>query len=643
MILFLLQLVSDFVETTYGLCLTTTSLNKNVFSVLLLFLPLILLFFRRGLPDGLAIAVGELVILCRILEPMLVTQAKMIVSGIGVGCFLIFLPAFLLRERRESEEQSGMIFLLGMCVALVLSIFFRTLGTTRDLSTYGRFQFIGWILAVGAATMILGLPQARRDMEKNASTWKILALTLGIMSIFALIYFAFSSPTVISRWTQGNHIAITVVLMSVIAQFTVVMTLKPDILNRLRPPLILILNGLFVFALIFTIASHQMSFPSESSAYPIDASSTSVLAHISLFLMLVLSPVISLDLALLTGELIKSKPTPLQMGGSFILASVYLLIIVFANIFTITYDYIPVIGMFFRDKLWLVFLVAALIAALPVLFILFIRRSSVVTTFSPRARRTIVRLSWVLCIGVIVGTVVTDSNPLPHAGARTSATILTYNILVGRNVQGIMNFDGQLAKIKGADADIIGLQETGAARIPGGNTDVVRYFADKLDLYSYYGPKTVTGTFGIALLSKHPIENPRTFYMYSKGQQTACIEAQINIDKRTFNVFVTHLTGSNDPSQIFQQKSILSRLKGKKNVILMGDFNFRSNTEQYRLTTDVLNDSWQVNFPERFDNGRIDHIFLSPEIEVIDSGYLRSDDSDHPALKTIISLPVEMQ
>jgi endonuclease/exonuclease/phosphatase family metal-dependent hydrolase len=241
----------------------------------------------------------------------------------------------------------------------------------------------------------------------------------------------------------------------------------------------------------------------------------------------------------------------------------------------------------------------------------------------------------VLCAGVIMGLTITDSHPTIQTGEKTSATILTYNILVGRNVMGVRNYDGQLAKIKDIDADVIGLQESGAARTAGGNSDVVRYFASKLNLYSYYGPKTVTGTFGNALLSKYPIGNARTFYMYSEGEQTACIEAQITIGSKTFNVFVTHLGNSGD---LYQQKAILGRLEGKSNIILMGDFNFRSDTEQYRLTTRILNDSWQLNSPSAVDQGRIDHIFLSPGTEVIDSRYLESNDSDHPALKTVIGL-----
>jgi len=75
----------------------------------------------------------------------------------------------------------------------------------------------------------------------------------------------------------------------------------------------------------------------------------------------------------------------------------------------------------------------------------------------------------------------------------------------------------------------------------------------------------------------------------------------------------------------------------------MGDFNFRPDTEQYRLTTDVLSDSWQLSqsqpgSPSAGDfNDRIDHLFVSPGTIIIDSQYLTGPQSDHPALVTDIS------
>jgi endonuclease/exonuclease/phosphatase family metal-dependent hydrolase len=211
---------------------------------------------------------------------------------------------------------------------------------------------------------------------------------------------------------------------------------------------------------------------------------------------------------------------------------------------------------------------------------------------------------------------------------------MTYNVQQGYSEEGLKNFDGQLALIRQQDPDIIGLQESDTNRIAGGNSDLVRYFADRLDMYSYYGPKTVPGTFGIALLSRYPIENPRTFYMLSLGEQTATLWAQVRVDGRVFNLFVTHL-GNGGP--IVQQGTILEEVRGVKNVILMGDFNFRPDTEQYRITAQVLDDAWLLRWPSGVDDQgldpeqRIDHVFVTPGTQVLEARYLLSPASDHPA------------
>jgi len=74
-----------------------------------------------------------------------------------------------------------------------------------------------------------------------------------------------------------------------------------------------------------------------------------------------------------------------------------------------------------------------------------------------------------------------------------------------------------------------------------GNADLVAYFADRMDMYSYYGPSPVVGTFGDCLLSRFPIENARTFYLFSKGEQVAVVEADIRVGDKTFRIYVTHL------------------------------------------------------------------------------------------------------
>jgi endonuclease/exonuclease/phosphatase family metal-dependent hydrolase len=123
--------------------------------------------------------------------------------------------------------------------------------------------------------------------------------------------------------------------------------------------------------------------------------------------------------------------------------------------------------------------------------------------------------------------------------------------------------------------------------------------------------------------------------MYSEREQTATIAAHVLVGGQRYNIFVTHL-GNGGP--IIQQHAILAQVENLSNVILMGDFNFRPDTEAYRQTSQQLTDSWLAAWPDEVDGSgidprsRIDHIFISPELPIQDARYLLDPASDHPAL-----------
>ena len=124
------------------------------------------------------------------------------------------------------------------------------------------------------------------------------------------------------------------------------------------------------------------------------------------------------------------------------------------------------------------------------------------------------------------------------------------------------------------------------------------------------------------------------------------IKEKFNFNEEDFKT--KHLPGNNEVK--LEKKSALKedQLKhlietaGKENVIALGDFNFRPDSEQYRLTTDILEDSWLLKWPGGNQDqgidpaGRIDHIFVSPGIEVSDSVYLAEPESDHLAMMTTL-------
>ena len=649
LLLFFLQLITDFVEAIYVFGLLGTGIPVEIAAVLLLFSPLLLLLLPRGLSRRAILLVAGLVLICRVAGPFLDTRARMFVVGLGAAAWLILLPSLL--TRRDARR-----FGIGLALALSLSILFRALGSGSDVSMAGTFQFLGWLLALaaGALLFLTGEPgpepapaRTRPEPGSVPSFWRTTALALGVMGTLVLAYFVFSAPNVIARWTGVAYLPIVTILSAMLTLLAALLLWRPGLLTSLRPGLIIAWNVLLVAALVLTIAPHQVPFPAGHGAYPFPEPQPGPLHAVPLFLLLLLVPIVPIDLMLFSGELAALRPSSRRLSGAFSLASLYLLGMILAHIFTSTYDYIPVVGPFFRDRFWLVHLVAGLAVVLPLLAL---RRPT--THLAPDARRgrtglALLAALLLLFVATVAGAAAAAPRLAAPPAAVTSLTVMAYNIQQGNSEDGQRNFDGQLDVVRSADPDLVGLVESDTNRIANGNADVVRYLADRLDMYSYYGPKTVAGTFGVALLSKYPIEDARTVYHYSAREQEATIEAQITAGGRTFHVYVTHLASEDRDENLAQMVEIVALMQGMvqgvENVVLLGDFNFRPDTPQYQLATEVLHDSWLLRWPGgAADQGidparRIDHIFVSPGTQVAESRYLPGPDSDHPAMVTTLT------
>ncbi|MHA1475217.1 MAG: endonuclease/exonuclease/phosphatase family protein [Promethearchaeota archaeon] len=600
-------------------------------------------------------------VISRILEPLFDTKLRMFISGLGVGCFMMYFPAFISKKKADNEETTSYTLGLGLIIALSLSILFRIFNSSIDISTYSWFQIIGWIL--GGLEIILMIRYYNNRTEKKESVEKsespssdsnskqlkskgqVLGIIFGISSIFLLIHFVFNGTTVLSRWTEGNYILITISIIVILCLFAILLISKPELIFNLKPYIILVWNGLFVLFLVVTIAINQVSFPSTSEIYPIVVSQPTFLQLIPLGLLIILFPIIFIDFILLIRQLIKYQPTLPKLalgftfGGGF-----YSLLMIFSIVFTSTWGFVRPVSLFFRDGFWFVFLFIGLIAALSILLV---KKNSFTfkgPKFGSKTKKSAIALLGIICIGTSAGVIALGPNPIIQPEGATSFKILTYNLQQGNDDYATKNYDGQLELIRGIDADIIGLQESSKI---AGNSDVVRYFADKLNMYSYFGPRGVTGTTGVALLSKYPIQSVKTLYHYSSdsgGKQTATIEAEILIGSRTFTIYITHTWRPTEAKSMLVN-DVLDSAADKENVLFIGDMNFRQYSEPYNITTDVLVDAWLKMWPTAVDDnglnasGRIDHIFVDPDLNIDSCEYIDWEEveSDHPACSAVIS------
>ncbi|GAG03520.1 unnamed protein product, partial [marine sediment metagenome] len=210
LLLFFIQTLSDLVERIYAYALLNLEPDENILGLVFLLAPLVLLFFWKKIPDIVLLISGELIIVSRLIGPLTSGLWVYIFAGLSVASFLVFFPAMIIRMKNK-EHKIGFDLGISLAIAVSLSILFRAANATIDISQYGWYQIIGWVLGIIASLILIGLylkfskqlveEVAAKGEDTKSSFWKILGLSMGIFSIFITIWFTFMSPTVIARWT----------------------------------------------------------------------------------------------------------------------------------------------------------------------------------------------------------------------------------------------------------------------------------------------------------------------------------------------------------------------------------------------------------------------------------------------------------
>ncbi len=140
---------------------------------------------------------------------------------------------------------------------------------------------------------------------------------------------------------------------------------------------------------------------------------------------------------------------------------------------------------------------------------------------------------------------------------------MTFNTQQSNDDFGEKSVEAQLALIRQVSPDILALQESGIrARISLNNNDYVRYFTEKLGYYSYYGPTPGTGTFGTAILSKYPLQNTRSVFIFSDKDETGVAEAEIEVNGMRFTIYDVH-PDSSDTAMLVFARTLVDRRRIK--------------------------------------------------------------------------------
>ena len=199
-----IQLLTDFIAAIYAFGLLGTSIPPELAAVVLLFSPIMLVFMRQPSLRSMSFLLG-VVWWSRLFEPMLDTRWRMMVSGIGVSAWLLLFPMLWWHEAHQRKSNGPRVVMLGVMFGVAVSILFRVWGSGVDISVLGWGQVLGWGMAMSGMWLwyqereryLNGHPQTIED--KPSSFVVILALMMGLVAVWVLMYFSFSAPYVISR------------------------------------------------------------------------------------------------------------------------------------------------------------------------------------------------------------------------------------------------------------------------------------------------------------------------------------------------------------------------------------------------------------------------------------------------------------
>lgn len=635
-LLFLIQSAGVLVESIYILDLMNTSLDEKAAGVLFLFSPLLLFLVRGKWTTWAAWICTLLLVAGRGLLPYQDTTGRLLASGLAAATALLLLPIWLSTYFRN-HQADWRITAQGFALAGGVSILLRTLNATLDISLEISGAWLGWVLGILLALCTTFLSRKQSEQGIPVKTGGLVSAGLGMGMLLALAHFVLFAPGVLARWANVNYVALIGLASAVTLLYLLVSLQRPQVLENLSPMILLIWNLGFSLVLALAAVVNTPAFPQSPDSQAVIVGQPGLPQQGLVLLAVLLSPIIYQDFFVFSRRMVQQPAARLAPG--FLLGSGLWAVLIFLNIFSNVWGYIEPVSTPFRGKYWLPFLLAAGLAAFFCWRLLQKQngQSSALHTDISRVSRLFWRIG---LAGVFLVTVGTALKTEAREDSRAPGLlVMTYNIQQANDGDAQRSFERQMELIRQVGPDILALQENDSARISFNNNDYVRYYASQMGYYVVYGPPTPAGTFGTALLSRYPLENPAVIYTFSDADENAITRAEIDFAGRQLTIFNVHPDGSDQADAAFA-RAVLEQIGSRENVIVLGDFNLRQSSPAYQQIARVLQNAWLAVYPGGVDaNGldmsgdrRIDHIFYSPGLAATAAFYILPPDSatDHP-------------
>jgi len=208
--------------------------------------------------------------------------------------------------------------------------------------------------------------------------------------------------------------------------------------------------------------------------------------------------------------------------------------------------------------------------------------------------------------------------------------IISYNIHSGLDKNMFPTLFDTIDFLKESNADIICLQEVNESARAGFQ---VSSFKEELKMNSHFGANVVDlgYNYGLVTYSKYPIKEEEHIYLSSFREQRGMLHTVVKVGYRKLNIINVHL-GLDDNERKIQIQELLDFIKklGDEPYIVVGDFNQGEISIDSYILKDVAKELEKSNiltFPTGLD--RIDYIFTSSNVEVLDYDVLIKNMSDH--------------
>lgn len=250
---------------------------------------------------------------------------------------------------------------------------------------------------------------------------------------------------------------------------------------------------------------------------------------------------------------------------------------------------------------------------------------------------------------------------VPRAGAPDTIRVMVYNIHAGRDAGGMDNLQRVADVVRGADADVVLLQEVDRGTRRSGGVDQLAVLARLTRFHGAFG-RSLTyqgGEYGIAVLSRWPIAAQRTVPLpvdppqeRSGGAYEPRVALVVTVSSPAGDLTVvnTHIDASREDRWRAQEIiTVLALADSARGMLLLGgDLNSTPESPiQERMRARGLRDAWQLcgpgtaGFTYPADSGvkRIDYLYVAPPTHCERAEVIATRASDHRPLVVEVVVP----